>query len=147
MKPAFVLIAAVLTAVTAVVLIAHEERPSVPRYVVRIPDDAPVCGDHSVNPAPCPRFHPHPPTVASPPVVHRVEPKHTDASRRHRLSGIVILQIGIRRDGSVGGVCVLKPLPCGLSAAAVEAVKQWRFKPQQQDVVTTVSVHVKPSTF
>ena len=92
----------------------------------------------------CPEWNGEMPRrVENPRVVHRVEPTLPEEAKRRHISGVVILQVGIRRDGSVGGVCVLKPLPCGLATAAVDAVKQWRFEPQQGDVVTNVTVYFK----
>ena len=81
--------------------------------------------------------------VPQPRVLQRVVPKVPAAARERRLSGMVVLQVGIRRDGTVGGICVLKPLPCGLTDAAADAVRQWRFEPQEEDVVTSVSVEVR----
>jgi len=83
-----------------------------------------------------------PARVPLPPVVHRVEPVLNAAAKRARVSGKIILDVGIRRDGSVGGVCVVKPLPCGMADAAVAAVRQWRFAPQPHDTVSTVTLHL-----
>lgn len=102
----------------------------------------PCADDQSTR---CPTFHGDlPPSVEEPRVLHRVEPKLSEAERRRGITGEVILQVGIRRDGTVGGVCVLKPLPCGLSTAAVDAVRQWRFEKQERDVVANVSVYFPP---
>lgn len=79
--------------------------------------------------------------IADPIIVHRVDPKPTAAARTHKVAGVVILQVGIRRDGTVGGACVLEPLPCGLSEAAIAAVKQWRFERQEADGIANVAVH------
>lgn len=67
--------------------------------------------------------------VKAPIVMERVEPVYTEEARKERISGIVILEAIIGRDGLVKEAHVLKPLPFGLDQAAVEAVKQWIFKP------------------
>jgi TonB family protein len=67
--------------------------------------------------------------VHAPKVVHRVEPAYSDEARRNRVSGIVILEVLIDATGHVTEVLPLKPLPYGLTAAAVDAVKQWTFEP------------------
>lgn len=67
--------------------------------------------------------------VRAPVAMERVEPVYTPEARERRISGIVILEAVIGRDGLVKNVSVLKPLPYGLDQAAVDAVKQWKFKP------------------
>jgi periplasmic protein TonB len=67
--------------------------------------------------------------VHAPKVVHRVEPAYSDEARRNRVSGIVILEVLIDATGHVTEVLPLKPLPYGLTEAAVDAVKQWTFEP------------------
>ncbi|HXH40731.1 MAG TPA: energy transducer TonB [Thermoanaerobaculia bacterium] len=67
--------------------------------------------------------------VKAPVVVNRVEPLYTDEARRAGISGIVILEVVIDRNGVVTKADVLKPLPFGLDQAAVDAVKQWKFRP------------------
>jgi TonB family protein len=71
--------------------------------------------------------------VRAPIVTERVEPSYTEEARKARINGIVILEVVIGRDGLVKEVSVLKPLPFGLDQAAVDAVKQWRFKPGTLD--------------
>ena len=67
--------------------------------------------------------------VKAPVAIARVEPLYPDEARQARISGIVILETTIDRNGVIRDVRVLKPLPFGLSQAAVDAVKQWSFKP------------------
>ena len=67
--------------------------------------------------------------MIAPVTIHRVQPLYTEAARRARTQGFVILQATIDRTGRVTGVQVMKPLPFGLDDAAVQAVRQWRFTP------------------
>lgn len=67
--------------------------------------------------------------VKAPVVISKVEPVYTEEARKARIMGIVIVEATIGRDGLVKNVTVLKPLPFGLDQAAVDAVKQWVFKP------------------
>jgi len=67
--------------------------------------------------------------VKAPVIEHRVEPAYTAEAARARISGIIIVEATIDETGHVAHVEVLKPLPFGLDQAAVDAVKQWTFKP------------------
>lgn len=145
MKASFVIVGAVLVIAVAALVMAIEEQPRaagpVRRYRVIVPDPQ-LKTDDAI---PCPGL-PMAPLAEVPKIVHRVEPQLTAEARRHRISGTVIVRVGIRPDGSVGGVCVLKPLPAGLSTAAVEAVRQWRFEPRAENAIADVPVHFAPST-
>jgi len=86
--------------------------------------------------------------VIAPVVMERVEPVYTDEARKKGISGIVIVEAVIGRDGLVKKVTVLKPLPYGLDQAAVDAVKQWKFKPgtlegKPVDVIYTLTVNFR----
>jgi len=67
--------------------------------------------------------------VAAPTVINRVEPVYTEIARKARIEGIVILEAIIEKDGTVRDVRTLKPLAMGLDAAAMDAVRRWKFKP------------------
>ncbi len=86
--------------------------------------------------------------VKAPMVINRVEPKYTDEARRDRISGIVIVEVLIDKTGAVKDAKVLKPLPYGLSEAALDAVKQWTFRPgtlngQPVDVIFNLTINFK----
>jgi TonB family protein len=87
--------------------------------------------------------------VKAPVVIKRVEPQYTEMAKRDRIAGIAILEILITRDGDVREATVLKGLPGGLSESAVDAVKQWKFRPgtlngEPVDVLFNITVNFRP---
>ncbi len=56
-------------------------------------------------------------------------PQYSEAARKARIQGVVILQAIVGREGEVRQVKVLKGLPEGLDDQAVEAVCRWKFRP------------------
>jgi periplasmic protein TonB len=86
--------------------------------------------------------------VKAPVVISRVEPSYPEVARKARISGIVIVECIIDKNGTVRNVKVLKPLPFGLDQAAVDAVQKWRFRPgtlngQPVDVIFNLTVNFK----
>ncbi len=86
--------------------------------------------------------------ISPPTVIREVRPTYTDEARRRAIEGDVVLEIVVRRDGTVGNVNVLRSLGAGLEQRAIEAVRQWRFGPAKRqgtpvDVVVEVSVEFK----
>jgi protein TonB len=86
--------------------------------------------------------------ITPPRVVREVKADYTEEARRRGVTGEVIMEIVVRRDGSVGDVKVLQGLGSGLNDRAVQAVRQWRFAPAERqgtpvDVVVEVSVEFK----
>ena len=83
--------------------------------------------------------------IEPPRLIREVKADYTDEARRRNLVGEVMLEIVVRRDGSVGDITVLRGLGSGLDQRAVAAVRQWRFLPAQRkgvavDVIVEVSV-------
>ncbi len=56
-------------------------------------------------------------------------PIYPDAAKRARIQGVVVLEAVIETDGSVHDLKALRPLPLGLTEAAEDAVKKWRYQP------------------
>ena len=66
--------------------------------------------------------------VAQPRKTWSVQPEYPRMARLRRIQGIVILEVTVDREGNVSNVAVLRSVD-GLDAAAVEAVRQWRYEP------------------
>ncbi len=79
---------------------------------------------------------------AVPVVVRRVEPVYPMLAQQEHLQGVVVLQAQIDKDGKVQAVQVLSG-PAILTSAALEAVKQWRFKPHYEgDRATPTEIRI-----
>ena len=66
--------------------------------------------------------------VAEANLIHDVPPQYPPEAGRERIEGTVVLMAVIGKDGSVQDVQVVSGLPL-LAQAAIDAVKQWRYKP------------------
>ena len=73
--------------------------------------------------------------VSFPTVLKEVKPIYTPDAMRTKMQGMVTLEIIVKEDGTVGDVRVVKSLDraSGLDAAAIQAAKQWLFKPGLKD--------------
>jgi TonB family protein len=79
-------------------------------------------------------------------LLKRVKPKYGDLAELARIQGLVTLQITIDESGSVGDVRVTSGHPM-LIKWAMDAAKQWKYEPFDQDgkpvvVKTTIKVSV-----
>jgi len=84
--------------------------------------------------------------IKAPTVVYRVEPQYSEEARKARYEGTVVLQAIVRRDGTVDVVRLIRSLGYGLDQNAMEALKQWRFRPATRDGIamdSTVNVEVR----
>jgi TonB family protein len=83
--------------------------------------------------------------IEPPRLIREVKATYTDEARRRGVTGDVLLEIVVRRDGSVGNVSIRRGLGAGLDERAVDAVRQWRFAPARRlgtpvDVIVEVAV-------
>ncbi|MBM4244408.1 MAG: TonB family protein [Deltaproteobacteria bacterium] len=80
--------------------------------------------------------------VANPPtLVHRVPPAYPDDARRRDVEGLVVVSAVLDRDGRIeaDSLKVVRSIPL-LDAAALSAVRQWRFRPARDQQGRTVRV-------
>ncbi len=78
-------------------------------------------------------------------VIHKVEPVYPPIARSARVQGTVILAAVIGKDGTIQNLHVVSGHPL-LTGAAMDAVKQWRYRPyilngDPVEVDTQVEVH------
>jgi protein TonB len=66
--------------------------------------------------------------VSSGLLIRKVSPNYPPLARQARIQGTVILQAEISKDGSIQNLRLLSGHPM-LAPAAIEAVKQWKYKP------------------
>jgi protein TonB len=70
--------------------------------------------------------------VEPPEALHAPPPRYPELARVAGRDGLVVLQAVIDRDGTVRDVRVLRGAPFGMTEAAVEAVRTWRFRPARR---------------
>lgn len=68
-------------------------------------------------------------SVHPPVVIHTVDPKFSDAARKARFSGKVLIYLVVDENGNPQHIRVARGVGMGLDEKAVEAVRQYRFKP------------------
>src|SRR5437588_8825647 len=78
-------------------------------------------------------------------LINKVTPQYPQIARQAHISGSVILQAVISKQGTIEGLKVMQGHPM-LVSNAVEAVKQWRYKPyilngEPVEVETTITVN------
>ena len=87
--------------------------------------------------------------VTEPVVIEKVAPKYPEEARKEKIQGVVTLEAFIEKDGTVGEVTSVTEGDPRLVKAAIEAVKQWKFKPavtksgQAVKVKTTLTINFK----
>ncbi len=98
--------------------------------------------------------HARPPAARVPPdvmerlLIRKVDPVYPDTARKANIQGMVVLDAIIAADGAVVN---LHPVsgPQGLTAAAMDAARWWRFRPyrvqgEPTPVETTLAVEFHP---
>ena len=83
-------------------------------------------------------------SVQSANLIYQVKPAYPPIARQTRTQGVVVLEAVIDRDGSIQSLRVVSGHPL-LTQAALDAVKQWKYRPtllngEPIEVITTVTV-------
>ncbi len=81
----------------------------------------------------------NPPVLAS-----KVEPEYSEEARIAKYEGLVLLSVEVGADGIAHNIRVMRGLGLGLDQKAVEAVRQWRFKPASENgQPVAVAAHIE----
>jgi protein TonB len=86
--------------------------------------------------------------VSAPQLIFRVEPEYSEEARKAKHQGTVELYIEVEPDGKAHRIQVRRSLGLGLDEKAIDAVRQWKFKPalkngQAVTVGALVTVHFR----
>jgi TonB family protein len=76
---------------------------------------------------------PYPANATSPVLIRKVEAQYTSEARAAKFQGTVTLSAKITTDGVPEDIRVVHSLGLGLDEKAIEAVKQWQFRPATKD--------------
>ncbi len=71
--------------------------------------------------------------VSKPIVLYQVEPEFSEEARKAKFSGNVEVYLWVDADGKPSHIRVVRGVGMGLDEKAVEAVRQYRFKPAMKD--------------
>jgi len=67
--------------------------------------------------------------VSAPVLLHQVQPEFTDEARQAKLQGTVEIQLIVDAYGNPENITVVRHLGMGLDQKAIQAVRQYKFKP------------------
>jgi len=62
-----------------------------------------------------------------------VDPKYSDAARKAKLQGTVVVAVAINENGEVDAAKVVRSLSRDLDQNAMDAAKQYKFAPATKD--------------
>ena len=67
--------------------------------------------------------------VSEPQLIYSVDPEFSDEARRAKYQGVCIVSVIVDTQGNPQHIHVVRPLGMGLDEKAIEAVRQYKFKP------------------
>jgi protein TonB len=70
--------------------------------------------------------------VSSPELIYKIDPEFSEEARKAKFMGIVLVNLIVDANGNPQNVHVLRGVGMGLDQKAVEAVKQYKFKPAKE---------------
>jgi TonB family protein len=84
--------------------------------------------------------------VTAPTLIYKTEPEYSEEARKAKYQGTVVLACIVGADGRPRSLRVERSLGMGLDDKALEAVKEWKFRPAEKDgkpVAVAVNVEVQ----
>jgi periplasmic protein TonB len=80
--------------------------------------------------------------ISAPTVIHSVEAEFSDEARRAKYQGVCMVSLIVDAQGNPQDIHVARALGMGLDEKAIEAIKQYKFKPAMKDGRTAVPVMI-----
>jgi protein TonB len=88
--------------------------------------------------------------VSEPELIYKVDPEFSEEARKAKFMGIVLVNLVVDTNGNPQNVHILRGVGMGLDEKAVEAVRQYKFKPARENgkpVPVQVNVEVNFQIF
>ncbi len=80
--------------------------------------------------------------VSAPVVIHSVEAEFSDEARRAKYQGVCLISLIVDTQGNPQNIRIARALGMGLDEKAIEAIRQYKFKPAMKDGKTPVPVMI-----
>jgi TonB family protein len=80
--------------------------------------------------------------ISAPEVKHHVTAHYTDEARRAHYEGVCLVSLVVDAHGNPQNIRVTRPVGMGLDEKAIEAIRQYKFRPAMMDGKTPVPVNV-----
>ena len=80
--------------------------------------------------------------ISAPEVVHSVEAEFSDEARRAKYQGVCLISLIVDAQGNPQNIRVARALGMGLDEKAIEAIRQYKFRPAMKDGKTAVPVMI-----
>jgi TonB family protein len=80
--------------------------------------------------------------ISAPIVIHQVEAEFSDEARRAKYQGVCLVSLIVDAQGNPQDIHVARALGMGLDEKAIEAIKQYKFKPAMKDGKMAVPVMI-----
>jgi TonB family protein len=80
--------------------------------------------------------------ISAPSVIHSVEAEFSDEARRAKYQGVCMVSLIVDAQGNPQDIHVARALGMGLDEKAIEAIRQYKFKPAMKDGKTAVPVMI-----
>ena len=82
--------------------------------------------------------------VTPPTILFKIDPIYSEAARKARYEGTVVLGAIVRKDGTIDILRVVRSLGFGLDQSAIKALKLWKFRPGMRNgVPVDVSLNIE----
>ena len=80
--------------------------------------------------------------VSAPTVLHSVEAEFSDEARRAKYQGVCLISLIVDTQGNPQNIRIARALGMGLDEKAIEAIRQYKFRPAMKDGKTPVPVMI-----